>query len=319
MDTKCGVFASQFNKWNMVANLPADSVDINVYAVGNVVYMKNWLSRNLATLTLVGPIILVIFVGVSLTKAITVRIALSEVSEQTLILQLSNDLVHEMQKERGMSAGYLGSNGQLFRTELQAQRRLLDNAYEALQSGLNENNSDMVSSQLASPLNAKLAQLSSIRSRVDNQTIALVEALKYYTSSNAVILDFNAYIASHAKVAIFKQKLNALFKLGIAKENAGIERALLNNAFARDEFDVELYKRWLSNVAQQEILLSSIEALSTDSFAAVMNDFLNGTENSLVNEFRDAASVGANVSLNQNPGNWFAAATARINLSLIHI
>lgn len=297
----------------MVANPVVISADTKFNAVGIVVFMKNWLSRNLAFLTLVGPIILIFFVGVSLINAVSDRFILSEVSERTLILQLSNNLVHEMQKERGMSAGYLGSAGQLFKTELRTQRRLLDSAYKALQEGVADFNSEVVNSELATPLNAKLARLSSVRSQIDNQSIELADAIKYYTSSNAVILDFNAFIASHAKVAIFKQKLNSLFKLGIAKENAGIERALLNNAFARDQFDVELYKRWLSNVAQQEILLSSVEALSTDSFAVIISDFLRGPENSLISEFRRAASVGANISLNQNPENWFAAATARIN------
>lgn len=275
--------------------------------------MKKWLSGNLAILTLIGPIILIIFVGISLINAVSTRILLSEVSERTLILQLSNNLVHEMQKERGISAGYLGSEGQLFSSELKNQRRLLDSAYSALKQGITQISSDAVDSQLSSPLNTKLARLRGIRNQVDSQSITLPEALKFYTSANAIILDFNAYIASHAKVAIFKQKLNALYKLSIAKEKAGIERALLNNAFAKKQFDSALFNRWLANVSQQEILLASVEALSTDAFAGVMSSFLNGSENARVNRFRDAASVGANIPLNQNPADWFTAATDRIN------
>ena len=41
-------------------------------------------------------------------------------------------LVHELQIERGMTAGYLGSKGKSFATELQSQRRLTDEAHLAL-------------------------------------------------------------------------------------------------------------------------------------------------------------------------------------------
>ena len=46
---------------------------------------------------------------------------------QTLVTltQLNSELAHELQKERGMSAGYLGSNGKSFSQAIVKQRRLL--------------------------------------------------------------------------------------------------------------------------------------------------------------------------------------------------
>ena len=47
-------------------------------------------------------------------------------------------LIHETQKERGMSAGYLGSGGKKFKTMLPAQRETTDSKIRLLQKTLNE-------------------------------------------------------------------------------------------------------------------------------------------------------------------------------------
>jgi methyl-accepting chemotaxis protein len=46
------------------------------------------------------------------------------------------NLVHELQRERGMSAGFLGSKGTKFATELPEQRKASDATLEHLQSDL---------------------------------------------------------------------------------------------------------------------------------------------------------------------------------------
>ena len=71
--------------------------------------------------------------------------ALSEVSrdnailtENERILQLSqfsvgaSSLVHEFQKERGLTAGFMGSRGKNFATELSAQRQQVDKKAQGL-------------------------------------------------------------------------------------------------------------------------------------------------------------------------------------------
>ncbi|WP_447555227.1 nitrate- and nitrite sensing domain-containing protein [Vreelandella sp. EE22] len=55
---------------------------------------------------------------------------MSHLQEMTMLSQYASDLVHELQRERGMTAAFLGSNGQNFRTELPAQRRKTDEQLE---------------------------------------------------------------------------------------------------------------------------------------------------------------------------------------------
>lgn len=43
---------------------------------------------------------------------------MNHLQEMTVLSQYAGDLVHELQRERGMTAAFLGSHGKNFRTEL---------------------------------------------------------------------------------------------------------------------------------------------------------------------------------------------------------
>ena len=47
---------------------------------------------------------------------------MSQLARSTKLSTVYSDLVHELQKERGMTAGFLGSKGTKFASKLQAQR-----------------------------------------------------------------------------------------------------------------------------------------------------------------------------------------------------
>ncbi len=48
----------------------------------------------------------------------------------TLLSQKKTRLVHETQKERGMTAGYIGSKGKKFKDKLPVQRELSNKNYQ---------------------------------------------------------------------------------------------------------------------------------------------------------------------------------------------
>ena len=57
--------------------------------------------------------------------------SLDKVADAQQIAIASGALAHELQKERGLSAGYLSSKGQKFRSELSSQRQLTDKVFSA--------------------------------------------------------------------------------------------------------------------------------------------------------------------------------------------
>ena len=71
--------------------------------------MRKWLALQLSKLTLVPVILLVIVVLIDLSISLSNYNDADNAKTSALLVQKTSAFVHEMQKERGMSAGYLGS------------------------------------------------------------------------------------------------------------------------------------------------------------------------------------------------------------------
>ncbi|MDK2065060.1 nitrate- and nitrite sensing domain-containing protein, partial [Aliarcobacter butzleri] len=96
-------------------------------------------------------------------------------------------LVHETQKERGLTAGFLGSKGKSFRNELLAEKIETDKRISEFKIFLTTFNKDYYSSDFIENLNYginKLDELSNIRKNVENLSINPQLAIFYYTETN---------------------------------------------------------------------------------------------------------------------------------------
>jgi methyl-accepting chemotaxis protein len=94
--------------------------------------MKRWLSRHLSVLTLVPVIALILFICADIVRAYgSLDQANKTIADATLVTATSN-LVHELQKERGMSAGFIGSKGVKFAAEIKQQRIVTDKEIQNL-------------------------------------------------------------------------------------------------------------------------------------------------------------------------------------------
>ena len=95
----------------------------------------------------IGTKLFIISVIIGIWGAATVLLTISDaMSENSKLKKLDrlvefsakiSLLVHETQKERGMSAGYLGSKGKKFADKLPSQRALTDNRIKELKKFLN--------------------------------------------------------------------------------------------------------------------------------------------------------------------------------------
>ena len=94
-------------------------------------------------------------------------------------------LVHESQKERGMTAGFLGSGGKKFANDLPTQRAATDAKAKALRlevqhlQKMHLNEPAEFKSDLEASMN-KLSNLQSLRSQVTALSIPKAKALAFY-------------------------------------------------------------------------------------------------------------------------------------------
>jgi methyl-accepting chemotaxis protein len=227
-------------------------------------------------------------------------------------------LVHELQKERGLTAGFLSSRGTKFAGDLDQQRRLSDRARADLEAGLVGDLEDAFGAEFASSIGRvqqKLGELDGTRRGVSNMSTSQGEAIAYYTSTNGQMIDIigqSSLLATNVDISV---RLGAYQSLILGKERAGIERAIGNGAFARDHFNGPVdFNRFVSLSAMQSAYFSAFLSAATDEERSEFDRALAGPVSADVDRFRTAGwEAGADVALGQDAGAWMGASTRRID------
>lgn len=247
-----------------------------------------------------------------------------EASEMTAIEELSHyavlssSLVHETQKERGMTAGYLGSGGKSFASELPKQRSDVDKRVNELKSFLAEFDTKEFGQEFSSAVSgamAKLNEIDKIRSQVTSMNIKAGDAIGYYTKLNASLLNGISYLPKLSNNAAISNRASAYTNFLQAKERAGIERAVLSNTFAADAFGAGMFEKFISLVAQQNDYSAVFMSIAVDESKDYYNQTVTGKAVDEVLRMRDAARANAaEGGFGVEASYWFSTITTKINL-----
>ncbi|MDP2560569.1 methyl-accepting chemotaxis protein [Psychrobium sp. 1_MG-2023] len=255
------------------------------------------------------------FLGLSLFSISKNAATLSEMNALTRLTELTttySNLVHELQKERGMTAGYLGSKGLKFKDKLIQQRLATDNKRSLKDTYLNNNKiTDQNIINLNQAIKLQLDQLQSTRSTVDNLTIPLPEALKYYTQLNSTILDISTIISKISSDTDITNATVAYYNFLQGKERAGIERAVLSNTFSADSFAPGMMVKFFSLVSQQDTYFNVFNAFATSENKQFLTKSLDHPAVAEVHRMRNIAQ-STTAGFSTDGEYWFSQSTQRI-------
>jgi len=248
----------------------------------------------------------------SIAQSVTTSKEMSTLGHLTHLSVVYSNLVHELQKERGMTAGYLGSKGARFVDELRQQRVESSNKIAVKDRYESENEFKQAKiQQLKVSISDGLDQLGSIRRQVDLQTIKLTHALAFYSQLNAKLLSVSALIAAISTEPELKQQFVAYYNFLQGKERAGIERAVLSNTFAKDSFGKGMLAKFTSLVTAQNTYFSNFNAFANQNNKAFYEQQLN-------NSFVDEVVRMRQVAMSKTQGfsidavYWFKQSSGRI-------
>ena len=227
-------------------------------------------------------------------------------------------LVHEMQKERGMSAGFIGSTGLSFAVELPKQRAEVDKRKRELEQRL----AGIAAATYGEPFQRQLddaqkqlGDLAARRQSISALSIAGPEAIGYYTKTIALLLGAASQTASLSTDSAITRLASAFNALLQAKEYAGVERATLTNVFGADRFTPEMLVRYLSVASAQDTWASAFEVYASAAQSAYFKDKLSGNAVSEVARLKKLAlDKMQEPSLGQDAKLWFARSSERIEL-----
>jgi methyl-accepting chemotaxis protein len=228
-----------------------------------------------------------------------------------------SQFVHELQRERGASAVFLGSKGAQMRSELRAQRSLTNEIRSAAMAGIKDvsASSGVDFRQAVESAEAAVAKLEQQRSDVDAFAVSAPQSLAYYTGTIAALFtvtDEMAKLSLDAEVAL---AVRAYVNLLQGKERAGQERALAAGGIAAGRFELAAYTGALGLAAAQEVNFNIFRAMVKPELREFFARTLAGRVSDEVVRMREIIRQGGLTGdLKGLDGKaWFDAATARID------
>ncbi|MDA3907605.1 MAG: nitrate- and nitrite sensing domain-containing protein [Sulfurimonas sp.] len=218
-------------------------------------------------------------------------------------------VLHELQKERGASAGFLGSKGTKFVDILPAQHTSSDAKIKELRAYIGEYPSDAtnrVTKEIA------LDSIPAMRTRVKSQSAQVKDAVKFYTALNKKIIDTISNFSTMPKDADLRTNFNSFVIFISAKERAGIERAVLSGVFAKDTFTRATSAKFASLVSEQKALTNLFMHTANSDMQEAYNKTKSDSSFAEVNKFRQIASSKES-AFGVDATVWFKTITKKIN------
>ncbi|MCW2308938.1 methyl-accepting chemotaxis protein [Rhodobium gokarnense] len=264
---------------------------------------------------------IIAFVGVDVVEIMEEWESAEEAALVAEVVELApaiSGLVHELQKERGTSAGFIGSKGKAFADTIGARRADTDRALARFRSSISAPTGKLDTPSFTEPFaeaRKRLAELEAKRGEVDRFELTVPQMAGFYTP---LITDLLNMIESTVGVINDGSTLRPVLgyvALLQAKERAGIERAMGAAGFGAGMFKEGIYRNFIRLGAMQDTYFALFRRFSPAEDVAFFDQTLKGAVEEDVVALRKLATgapFGTDISGVTGP-QWFKTSTARID------
>jgi AmiR/NasT family two-component response regulator len=233
-----------------------------------------------------------------------------------------SELIHALQKERGASAIFLGSNGGRFTRRLAARVAQCTELECTVRERLEQVDAELDRMSCGARLYTRVAlafraldTLPNTRGQIVSLTSAPQDAVKAFTEIIACLLAIGFEVADIAADPTVSRALVALVNFAQGKEYAGQERATAGGPFSRGVFLAADKQRIKNLVAAQDKAFRIFHEFADPAYCGAFTDVTRSRDTAQVRRMRemlfDDAPIGA------TPGEladaWFEHATRRID------
>jgi len=257
-----------------------------------------------------------VFIGNSLIETSRLSTSLGEARQLSVLSISGAKLVHQLQKERGATAIYVGSNGDKFSRELATLRKDSDTALKNFRAIDSDFEYQLYSPRLGvlmAKVRTELSSLKAHRVSVDKLALDKARAIAFYTMLNNQTLSITQELSILVHDSDLSRMSSAYLSFLKAKEKAGIERAVLSGVFFANEINNTEKQKSISLATQQDTYTEMFKDFANPEGLAIVNGIVKGKAIDEVLRLRQLAWSGAS-SFNVDGKYWFEQATSRINL-----
>ena len=207
----------------------------------------------------------------------------------SIVIKL-DDLIYELQKERGISTGQIETNSTFFQKDIASQRVLTDKALHSFFQHKKNVDIDFLNWAIRKEslnLNELLKQLPTIRAAIDAKDFA--DVVHNYSDLNSHAINFIQYLQSLTNDSELARLSDAYTNLLWLQERAGQERASLIWVFASGYMNADEFRQVVSYIQSQDILLKSYNLKAPYKYHRLLQQKLSLPVNKEVEKFRNAA------------------------------
>ncbi|MBT6563137.1 MAG: GAF domain-containing protein, partial [Candidatus Scalindua sp.] len=276
------------------------------------------LIKQLLTLALIPALIVGGFMAILLLREFDAKKQAEQVKSIADYMVVANQVVHQLQRESGTSAGYLASSGSSMKASMNKQRLLTDRYYNVMDNYTKTLDMAKLGYKFARRANAssrKLWRLSSIREKITSLSIEKNESNKLYAEIIGDILGTFQEASVIIKDSELSFPFTACVNLIMAKEMAGKERAIIiglvagNRPATQSEID-----DWMQVSKGQDALLAVFKYQITEKIRNEFQTKMREANIKAVIDLREQISKNlANGNFGLKPELAFATTTGRIN------
>ena len=206
-------------------------------------------------------IIVLIFLGSIIISSNSHKInSLKKLDANIQFGNIISDILHSLQKERGLSGGFVSNGNNEFKIALIKQREKSDEAIKRLTSFLEKQPSFSFKKEIRKTLQY-FNILSSLRNEVDQKCLSPEEVIVKYSAINTVLLNRIVAIAKQSHIPKITQNILAYSNFLFLKEYGGLARVQGVILFSQKHFDIDAYMKFSNLIAlkkyNQELFLQN--------------------------------------------------------------
>ena len=246
---------------------------------------------------------------------------IEEVNMTLVLMESASDVMHELQKERGRTAGFLSSKGYNFKKELPTQRKLTDDVFKTYVDFLEKERENIENEDVQ-------AQIDVIRTHIDkvfNRARSLTD--KLHSKNSDVIRIYSEAIGQILRLVDIVKPLsgfdrelyatmNAYKSMLEEKERTGITRAVFATIFGAGLVESEqIYLKARKLQDEIDLFSSEFDFYANDEQKKFKADTISGKSVDEVNRMKSFALDYRELPvLGIAPSYWFDKITSVINV-----
>jgi len=242
---------------------------------------------------------------------------LANIEQATILATKISALVHNTQKERGASAGFVGSGGKKFIDTMPSIRKDTDKTRSEMEAFYRSMDFSVYPKKMKAHMDDamnRLSQLDATRANISSLSYDVAQTVGYYTPLNGAFIDTIAYIAKMSTDQKMSTSLNAFSNYLYSKERAGVERAVMTGTFAKDSFPPGFYAKFVKLMSQQDTYMGRFLFLASEENVDFYKKTLVGNSVNEVSRMRKIALSNMNGNFGVDASYWFKTITSKINL-----